>query len=624
MFIRLLLLLCVGLTSFASYSQCNRWQLETHYSIDIELDEKRHTFQGRQKLEIINRSPDDLSELYFHAYFNAFKPGSDMDIRSRTIADPDPRVGDRISKLKKDEQGWMEWQSAVVNGAIQSIETFGTIVRIKLDNPIKSGTTARVEIDFSAGIPLQIRRNGRMNQEGIHYSMAQWYPKLCHYDEDGWHPNAYIGREFYGYFGQFKVNILIDSAYTVAGTGYLTNAKSIGKGYAEKSEKNASKVKNKLLWSFEADNVHDFMWAADPNYTHLSDTTADGIILRAFYVPHEKTSEYWPSLLPIMKEAFAYIQPTFGDYPYQTYSFIQGGDGGMEYPMATLITGHRGINSLVGVSIHELMHSWYHGVLGFNESKYYWMDEGFTSYASEKVMQHLAKKNLISVEIKKPEDLFKSSYTGYVNLVTSGREEPLSTHADHFLYNTAYGLGAYSKGAMYLHQLSGILGQEMLDQILREFYNRCAFKHPTDRDFIRLAEKMSGMQLKWYNDYWVYSTKFIDYAIQKVESTPDNKAVITIIRKGDMPMPFQINIATIDDKVFKYYVPLNLVFGSKPKTTLIDHFELLPYWNWPAPIYSFTVDLTVEEIKEILIDPEHRMMDISRSDNLWRPATDKD
>jgi hypothetical protein len=624
MLIRLLFTVCVGFIPFTSTSQCTRWQIETNYSIDVELNHDNHTIIGQQKLEIINRSPDDLGELYFHLYFNAFKPGSDMDTRSLTIADPDPRVGNRISKLAKDEQGWMEIQSTTVNGEAQRVELYGTIARIKLKEPIKAGSSVQVEIVYTAGIPIQIRRNGRMNQEGIHYSMAQWYPKLCHYDEEGWHPNAYIGREFYGYFGQFKVNILIDSAYTVAGTGYLTNAKSIGKGYAQKTEKNASKIKNKLLWSFEADRVHDFMWAADPNYTHLSDTTSDGIILRAFYVPHEKTSDHWPSLLPIMKEAFAYIQPTFGDYPYQTYSFIQGGDGGMEYPMATLITGHRGINSLVGVSIHELMHSWYQGVLGFNEARYYWMDEGFTSYASERVMQHLAKKNLITVEIKKPEDLFKSSYTGYVNLVTSGKEEPLSTHADHFLYNTAYGLGAYSKGAMYLHQLSGILGQEMLDQILREFYSHCAFKHPTDRDFIRLTEKMSGMQLKWYNDYWVYSTKFIDYSIQKVESTPDNKAVITIIRQGDMPMPFQINIVTIDDKTKKYYVPLNLVFGSKPRTNLVDHFELLPYWNWPAPIYTFTVDLAVGEIKEILIDPEHRMMDISRSDNLWRPDTGMD
>jgi aminopeptidase N len=289
----------------------------------------------------------------------------------------------------------------------------------------------------------------------------------------------------------------------------------------------------------------------------------------------------------------------------------------MEYPMATLITGHRNLNSLVGVSIHELMHSWYQGVLGFNESKYYWMDEGFTSYASERIMNHLASKGLIKGESKPLYELYKSAYTGYTNLVSSNQEEPLSTHADHYNYNTAYGIGAYSKGSLYLHQLSGIIGQEILDKTLLDFYNACKFHHPTDGDFIRIAEKNSGMQLKWYNDYWVYSTKTIDYDIEAVRSLSQDQTSIQLKRKGDMPMPLTLKLKTKDGLEKQYYVPLNLAFKEKENNSLIHFAEIKPYWNWPQPTYELNVPIPLENIEWIKLDPENRMMDINRAGHLY-------
>ena len=183
---------------------------------------------------------------------------------------------------------------------------------------------------------------------------------------------------------------------------------------------------------------------ADPDYTHTSLERKDGMVMNFYYQENEKTRENWEMLPEIMDEAFEYINKHFGQYPYEQYSFVQGGDGGMEYPMATFITGERSLGSLVGVSVHELMHSWYQMILGTNESLHSWMDEGFTSYASSRVMNHLKEKGLIPGKVMA--NPFMGTYMGFANFQKSGFEEPLSTHSDHFERNQAYGVAAYTKG----------------------------------------------------------------------------------------------------------------------------------------------------------------------------------
>jgi hypothetical protein len=598
-------------------AQCSRWQLRTNYTIDATMDVRQHQLNGTTRISLLNNSPDTLAHLFFHTYFNAFQPGSEMDIRSRTISDPDRRVFDRISKLYSKEMGYMRLNSITVNGyLVLTSEEFGSIYKVTLSKPVLPGQLAEITLNFEAQVPLQIRRNGRMNEEGVHYSMAQWYPKLCHYDQYGWHTNAYIGREFHGMFGEFDVRITIDSAYVLAGTGYLQNADEIGKGYTRTKIQKSKNKGGQTTWHFKANDVHDFVWAADPDYVHITDTTPDGIILRAFYKPSEKTNEFWPLLPKIMKAAFSYIQPTFGAYPYKTYSFIQGGDGGMEYPMATLITGHRNLASLVGVSIHELMHSWYHGVLGFNESRYHWMDEGFTTYASERVMQFLSLNGYIPGQSGEKE-LFARSYTGYLNLLASGVEEPMSTHADHFEYNTAYGLASYSKGSLFLHQLSGIIGQNLLDSTLRTFYVTCAFKHPEDVDFIRIAERLSGMQLRWYLDYWVYSTKFIDYKVLEPGRSEDGLHVLRMERLGAMPMPLELKISFKNGQYYHIYIPINLLYGYKTEFREEDKTFRLSIWDWVNPVYEAVLPWQATDIQSVEIDPFNTMMDADRQNNIW-------
>jgi hypothetical protein len=587
------------------YCQPDRWQQMVDYKMEIDFDYRKNQFEGKQILKYTNNSPDTLDRVFYHLYFNAFQPGSVMDVRSRTIADPDRRVGHRISLLKKAEQGYQEIKSLKMNGKNVDYKTVGTILEVNLREPIMPKSTVTFEMEFHAQVPLQIRRTGRFNTEGIEYSMAQWYPKMCNYDYQGWHANPYVGREFYGIWGDFDVKITIDSQYMVAATGILQNKDKIGKGYSSKPVKLTSK---KITWHFKAEKVHDFVWAADPDYVHTTHLAQDGTLLRFFYQPGEKTTENWEKLPAIMDECLQFLNRTYGIYPYPEYAFIQGGDGGMEYPMATLITGERPLVSLVGVSVHELIHSWYQGVLASNEALYHWMDEGFTSFAQEEAMNYLRMKKLIpGTAVDNPQ---LQSVKGYINFALSGKEEPLIIHADHFITNTAYGMASYTKGQVFLEQLRYIIGKDAFDKTMLRYYNDWKFRHPNANDFIRVAEKVSGLELDWFKEYFVHTTHTIDYSVEEMYGK-----TIVLKRNGIMPMPLDIVVTDNDGKEYRYNVPLDLMRGAKKGDRFFNNFSVREPWPWTHPEYRLEVDIDARNIKLVKIDPSQRLADVNRADN---------
>jgi hypothetical protein len=603
--IRIFVILLFALTNGSA--QPERWQQGAKYEMDIDFDVKKHQFKGYQKMILTNNSPDTLDKVFYHLYFNAFQPNSMMDVRSRTILDPDRRVGDRISKLKSDEQGFIKVSSLKMDGKKVLHKTVGTILEVKLSNPVLPHTQAVFEMNFTGQVPEQIRRSGRNNAEGIEYSMAQWYPKMCNYDYQGWHSNPYVGREFYGIWGDFDVKISMPSNYVLAGTGTLQNPKETGYGYASTDPVSRP---TKLTWHFKAQNVHDFVWAADPDYKQIVHKNRDGTTVRYFYQPGEKTSDNWERLPAIMDEAFEYINTHYGKYPFSEYSFIQGGDGGMEYPMATLITGQRSLISLVGVSIHELMHSWFQMVLGSNEALYHWMDEGFTSYASNAVMNHLKKKKLIPGDAVDNPHL--QDVKGYVNFALSGKEEPLITHADHFMTNTAYGVASYTKGSALLEQLRYIIGEKNFDKSMLMYFETWKFKHPNTNDFFRIMEKASGLELDWFKEYFVHTTHRINYAIEDVKGK-----MVILQNKGLVPMPLDITVKTKDGKMYQYYIPQELMRGEKKDDKVFRDAVLLPDWAWTHPEYSFEIKQKPSDVESIEIDVSGRMADADRNDNVW-------
>ncbi|MDG1227964.1 MAG: M1 family metallopeptidase [Polaribacter sp.] len=574
------------------------WQQHVDYTMDIDVDVKNYQYKGKQTLVYTNNSPDDLKKVFYHLYFNAFQPGSQMDVRSLNIKDPDRRVRDRISKLKPNEIGYIKVNSLKQNGVLVSHETVGTILEVKLNEPIKSGESVTLEMNFDAQVPVQIRRSGRNNKEGVAFSMAQWYPKLAEYDFQGWHTPPYIAREFQGVWGDFDVTIHIDKNYTVGGSGNLQNPQEVGHGYQDALQELNLPAGDKLTWNFKAPDVHDFMWAADSEYKHDVLKMENGIDLHFLYKENldSKYLKNWQELQPKVAELMTYFSKNVGQYPYKQYSVIQGGDGGMEYAMATLITGERNFGSLFGVTAHEMAHTWFQFLLATNESLHPWMDEGFTTYISNKAENEILKEN--------KNNPHAGSYSGYRTIVDNGYEESLSTHADRYHTNWAYGTASYSKGNIFLSQLEYVIGKENVENGLKKYFTDFSFKHPTPNDIKRSMEKVSEIDLGWYLNEWTQTLHTIDYGVKSV-----NGKTITLERIGKMPMPIDVEVVYQDETTESFNISLEMMRGSKPtKATFLKD------WGWAYPTYSFDVS---KEVKSVQIDKSGLMADINLENNIF-------
>lgn len=603
-----ILLTAIGLCLLTQMqAQPDRWQQRVKYTMNIDMNVQTNQFQGKQKLEYWNNSSDTLTRVFYHLYFNAFQPGSMMDNRSLrqgnikrgSTPDWDPRVRDRIQNLKPDEIGYQKILSLTMNGVAQPYKVDETILEVKLTKPILPKSKVVFDMVFEAQVPFQIRRSGRDNPTTkVRYSMSQWYPKMCEYDYEGWHPTPYVGREFYGVWGDFDVSISIDSKYILGGTGYLQNANQIGYGYEDEGVKVKKPLGGKLTWHFVAPNVHDFMWAADPDFIHKKLKARNDLTFHLLYKTTNATAVSWEKILTDADKALPFIEKTFGAYPYKQFSFVHGGDGGMEYPMATLLSGP-------GAWLHEWLHNWYYGMLGTNEGEYPWMDEGFTSYAEDRVQAFLDNASGFPYE---------GSYRSYYALVKSGKEEPLTTHADHYNTNYAYSIASYSKGDIFLAQLGYITGDAVRDKILLEYYRLWRFKHPNISDFIRVAEKVSDMKLDWYKEYWVSSTKTIDYGIDSLWEAA-GKTNIRLSDIGLMPMPLDVMITFKDGAKEMHYIPMNLMYGAKPVEDPSVSRKVYEPWKWTSPYYTIQTDRKFADIAVVEIDPSQRMADVERKNN---------
>jgi aminopeptidase N len=305
--------------------------------------------------------------------------------------------------------------------------------------------------------------------------------------------------------------------------------------------------------------------------------------------------ENWKKLQPKTAELMNYFSEHIGPYPYDQYSVIQGGDGGMEYAMCTLITGQRQFGSLVGVTAHELAHTWFQFLLATNEARHEWMDEGFTSYISGHAMNEVMDRNS-----KNPN---AGSYRGYIYLANSGQEQPLTTQADRYAFNRSYGISAYSKGAVFLAQLGYVIGEENLKSTIKKYFEDFSFTHPTPNDVIRVAEKVSGLELEWYLIDFAQTTNKIDYAVKTVDESS-----ITLERIGLMPMPLDLKVTYTDGSSEDFYIPLQMMRGEKPTEA-----EVLPDWAWAFPTYSFKTEKPVSTVE---IDPSGLMADSNRENNM--------
>ena len=580
---------------FVLLSQSN-WQQNADYEMNVDIDVESYRFNGSQEILYTNNSPDTISKVYYHLYFNAFKPGSQMDVRSLNISDPDSRVRDRISKLGANEEGDLSVFELKQDGKPVFFEQQETVLLARLNKVLLPGKKTKLTLLFEGVVPKQIRRSGRNNKDGVALSMTQWYPKLAEYDFEGWHPNPYIAREFHGVWGDYNVKITIDKNYILGGTGYLQNSTEIGYGYHPKNKTIDHSEKEKLTWHFFAPSVHDFTWAADPDFVHDVVKGPNDVDLHFLYKTNQ---ENWRKLQPHSVGLMKYFNENIGEYPWKQYSIIQGGDGGMEYAMSTLITGGEQYSRLLGTTSHEMAHAWFQHILANNEAKHPWMDEGFASY-----IDVLAENSVLG---KTPKNPFKRSYDSYRRLANSGVEQPQTTHSDRYNYNFAYSVSAYSKGSVFLAQLGYIVGPKTLKKILKRYFNEFKFKHPSPNDFKRVAEKVSDLELEWYLNDWTRTAEKIDYAITYT------KGNAVLERKGLIPMPIELVVTFKDETKKHYYIPTDLMRGLKKE--LSSSFEILPSWGWASPFYSFPLQ---KEVVKIEIDPSGLLADVDLKNNIYK------
>lgn len=605
-------ILILLLIPFISIAQC-KWQQKVDYKMQIKLTPETHQYTGKMNLTYINNSPDELNKIYLHLYYNAFQPHSLMDERLKNIKDPDRRMmtsqnsGETVSKISQmspKDIGFQEIESIVQNGKSLSFKVMGTLLEVDLAKPIKAETSGSIEIKWTAQVPEMVRRGGANSPEKIDFSMSQWYPKVAMYNQQGWHLDEYIGREFFAPFGDFDVQITLPSTYIVGASGRLQNEKNMP-GYSPKK----AKLGTNLTWHFIAKDIHDFVWAADTNYTVKKQSIKHGPTLYYLYSKtlSKEAQENWLKLQSYMPEYYAFMASRFGKYPWSTYSIIQGGDGGMEYGAATLIKGDRGLESLVGVVFHEASHSWFQQLFGIDETQDEWFDEGFTSYAEAKVM---AK----AFEQKNPDAKFvhQSAYDGYYSYVNSGLQEPLSILADYYNYNYAYGISAYYKGQIFVSQLGYIIGEDNLKTTFKLFYDEWKFRHPSPEDFIKIAQEVSGINLKWYLNLFVNTTRVIDYQVSLL-----NDKEIVIENLSNFAMPIDALVTYEDGTQELFYIPLHAMRAGKKKETFFYPnvtMTELPDWGWTSPNYTIKVK---NKVKSVEIDPTHRLADITLGNNKY-------
>ena len=591
----------------SSVSSQNYWQQEADYEIFVDVNTKKDTYTGNQEIIYTNNSLDTLNKVFFHLYFNAFYPGSDMAERLDSGDDINTRFSVNINKLTPDEVGFLKVSNLKQDNV--EVESFvsDTILEVTLANPLLPGDSTVFTMNFEGKVPVTIRRAGKNSPMGVRLSMAQWYPKISEYDYEGWNTAPYHGREYHGVWGNFDVTIKIQKDYIVAASGYLQESDPSDSKLGIKSGKNR-------IWNFIAPKVHDFTWAADPDYIHDIYDGPNGVKLNFYYKNDPEIISNWKELQPVTAELMNFFNENIGTYPYNQYSVVQGGDGGMEYSMLTLINYGKEFVPLVSVTSHELAHAWFQGVLATNEMKHEWMDEGSASYFGD-----LAESFVLGSDFYRS---IYSSYYRYISLANSGQEMPQATNSNRYKFNRAYESTAYSKGFVFLSQLRYIIGLEAFKKTIKNYYDTYKFTHPLPNDLRRIAEQSSGILLNWYLTDWTQTTNRIDYGISDI-NTSKEKSVITLERIGLMPMPLEVLVKFKSGKESIYYIPIDLMRGEKKKPEYARNWIQIQDWSWAHKKYSFEIDHKLDSILSIDINPTRLIADTDESNNIFMSNNDE-
>lgn len=596
------------------------WQNRADYSIQCTLDTATHTVTGEVTITYTNNSPDYLRFLWLQLDQNIYKSDSRGSATTTQAggrwANGQFTNGYTITGIKLETDG-------ITHNPNDTMIT-DTRMRIVLKDQLETGEQVKIKIAYRFVIPeYGTDRMGRLQtKNGIVYEVAQWFPRMCVYDDiQGWNTLPYIGAgEFYLEYGNIEFSITAPSDLIVVGSGELLNPQDCytpeqmkrweaaavsDKTVAIRSEKEVKDKNSRpktanCTWRFFVKNTRDAAWAASKAFVQdaasiqLPDPAKKCMAISVYPV-ESITKNGWQRSTEFVKASIEFYSKTYFEFPYPAATNVAGIVGGMEYPGIVFCSSGSSGGDLWGVTDHEFGHTWFPMIVGSNERKYAWMDEGFNTFINDFSTAAFNKGEF------KQQSYFDDPNSPFMIQYTFGENmDELYTTPD-VMQQDNLGVAAYMKPAQMLHALRNVvLGEKRFDGAFREYIRRWAFKHPAPWDFFRTMENVSGEDLGWFWRGWVLNKWKLDQAVKSVaaiDGKPENGSDITIVNKDKMVMPVLIRIKETNGKIHELKLPVEI-------------------WQRGAE-WIFTVP-TTSEIKEVTIDPDKKLPDADRTNNGWK------
>ncbi len=607
------------------------WQQDVHYNISARVDEIKNTAEGIETLEYWNNSPDTLRYVYFHLFQNAFIKGSHL--HSLEMANKQKA---RMGKYESKGLG-ITIEELTVNGIDANSELDNTILKVYLPRPLLPGQKTSFSMKFVTYYDNgSTRRRMQMwNAWGFkHYNGVQWFPKICVYDRKfGWDTYQHLNKEFYGEYGSYDVSLDFPSNYIVEATGVLQNRSEVlpddlrrkldVKNFANKKWDDTPstiipyKKGDRKIWTFKANNVHDFAFTADPSYRI---GTAYWNNIECVALVQEPHASGWQTTADYVAKIIKTFSEDIGMYQYPKMVAADARDG-MEYPMLTLDGGKDPDNH--GLLVHEIGHNWFYGQVGNNETYRASLDEGFTQFLTSwglrridgETMIHTKSKNKYKEYFYEPTIVLDRNVLNAYTMDALNRNElPLNTHSDDFHSGLNHEGGyreVYYKTASMLYNLQYTLGDSLFQAALQNYFKQWRFAHPYFEDLRNSFIQYTNVDLNWFFDEWLETTKTIDYSICNIKKiSGQDSFAITLSRKGEMQMPIDLTVTAHDGKKYNYYIP-NTWFQKKTEAVT------LPKWyGWSKLHDTYTADVQIPSgISKVQIDTTYRLADVYALNN---------
>ena len=514
------------------------WQQRADYTLAATLDTAAKRVSGTVRIRYTNNSPDSLRFVWLQLDQNLYRAGS----KGSALFPSDSRWGVR------GFNGGYALTQVMVDGVAVQPRVDDTMMRLDLPAALPPHG-AQVTISMSYSFLIPEHGSDRMGRDGTLYEMAQWYPRMAVYDDvRGWNTDPYLGQgEFYLEYGDIDYAITAPAGYTIAGSGVLQNpddvltpaqrarlseaaASAVQVAIITRGEARARPTPGTKTWRFRAEHVRDVAWAGAPDFRWEA-TSWNGVLCQAYF-QQDRTKGAWDQGAEMTQWTIRTYSDLWYPYPYPQATSVAGPIAGMEYPMFVMVEyGSNGDpNSVFGTIDHEHGHEWFPMLVGSNERRYAWQDEGFNTFI-----------NAFSNERRYPgTNAYDSGLAAWKHVSAAGLDTPLMTAPDQ-IDPAALGVVAYEKPALALLTLRNhVLGADTFDRAFREYTRRWAFKHPTPGDFFRTMENVSGRDLGWFWRSWWYTTAKLDLALVNVEtrgSGADRTVVLEVARRTDVLFP---------------------------------------------------------------------------------------